>query len=130
MLLEHEEPYTVVRSGQVGLMQHEPYSWEVLGSDFVRLKQVTQGSRLVDQTIKTWLSELSRQEREAFVEALFELLENADIRHLSEAAKPKNLYTILQKLGREDDKTRLMIARVLSRLVWAAAQTLWEDAEE
>ncbi len=131
MLLEHEEPYTVVQSNQAGLMQHEPYSWEVLGSDFVRLGQITEGSRMVDQTIKSWLSELSRQERETFVEALFEILEEADIRHLSEAAKPKNLYTILQKLGREDDKTRLMIARVLSQLVWAAAQTLWErDTED
>ena len=41
MLLEHEEDYTVVDSSQQGLMQHDGFSWEVLGNHFVRLHSVT-----------------------------------------------------------------------------------------
>ena len=35
MLLEHEEPYTIIRSKQIGLLQHDPYSWDILGPNFV-----------------------------------------------------------------------------------------------
>ena len=35
MLLEHEEPYAVVESKQVGLMQHDATSWEVFRNHFV-----------------------------------------------------------------------------------------------
>ena len=63
MLLEHEEPYTVVRSRQLSLLQHDPYSWEVLGGDFIRVEEVDENSRHLDATIKTWLSQTSIQER-------------------------------------------------------------------
>ena len=59
MLLGHEESYTIVQSGLKGLMQHDPYSWEIRDGDFIRLKEITEGSCLVDRTIKTWISELS-----------------------------------------------------------------------
>ncbi len=34
MLLEHEEKYTIVKSTQVGILQHDAFSWEVLGTKF------------------------------------------------------------------------------------------------
>ena len=37
MLLEHEEAYQVVRSTQVGLMQHDGFSWQVKGERFEHL---------------------------------------------------------------------------------------------
>ena len=36
MLLEHAEQYAIVHSGQKGIMQHDPYSWSVLGKEFRR----------------------------------------------------------------------------------------------
>lgn len=42
MLLGHEESYTIVQSGLKGLMQHDPYSWEIRDGDFIRLKEITE----------------------------------------------------------------------------------------
>lgn len=119
MLLEHEEPYTVVRSTEEGLLQHEPYSWEVQGNGFVELRQVTAGSRMVDETIKDWLADLSVEERKNFIDALYEVLRASDVKHIGEITEPKNLYVILQKLGQEDTKTKLMLAGVLIKLIKA-----------
>ena len=47
MLLDHEEDYTVVRSDQSGLFQHSPFSWQILGPDFVEVERVTDASRFV-----------------------------------------------------------------------------------
>lgn len=123
MLLEHEEPYTVVKSSQIGLFQHEPYSWEVREGDFVRLKQVTEGSRMLDQTVKSWLAGLTVKEREDFVDAVYELLQSTDAEHIGELAQPGNIGAILQKLGQQDSKTQWMLFNTMTQLVRAAART-------
>jgi len=74
MLLEHEENYTVVDSSQLGFMQHDGFSWSVMGDHFVTLRQVTRQSHLSDLALQEWLLTLSGEQREAFVDALFKVL--------------------------------------------------------
>lgn len=45
MLLEHEEAYQVVRSTQVGLMQHDGFSWQVKGERFEHLTELAEGGK-------------------------------------------------------------------------------------
>ena len=74
MLLEHEEDYIVVDSSQQGLMQHDGFSWEVLGDHFIRLRSVTRQGRLNDLTLKEWVHNMPLDQREKFVDGLFEVL--------------------------------------------------------
>ena len=74
MLLEHEEDYTVVDSDQLGFMQHDGFSWQVMGDHFIRLRQVTRQAHLSDQELRTWVQSLSVEQRENFVTALFDVL--------------------------------------------------------
>lgn len=71
MLLDHEDDYTVIKSRQHGPLQHYPYSWEVLGPDFVRMKTITSTSRVIDRTLKNWVSGMSIAQREQFVDSLY-----------------------------------------------------------
>ena len=74
MLLEHEEDYTVVDSDQLGFMQHDGFSWQVMGNHFVTLRQVTRQAHLSDQELRKWVHGLSVEQREAFVSAMFDVL--------------------------------------------------------
>jgi len=74
MLLEHEEDYTVVDSDQLGFMQHDGFSWQVMGDHFLRLRQVTRQAHLSDQELRAWVHALPVERREQFVEALFNVL--------------------------------------------------------
>ena len=121
MLLEHEEPYTVVRSRQLSLLQHDPYSWEVLGGDFIRVEEVDENSRHLDATIKTWLSETSIQERSEFVDAVFELLTLGEIDDLRAVILPKNVLRYLRQLS-TDEKMRSVIAKVFADLFRTAVE--------
>ena len=127
MLLEHEEPYTVVRSTEEGLLQHEPYSWEVSGDGFAELTRVTAGSRMVDETVKSWLAGLSDKEREHFADTLYEILRASGAERLSDLTRPGNIFAVLQKLGGEDEKTKKMLIDVLLQLIKAAAGTIYTD---
>lgn len=74
MLLEHEEDYTVVDSDQLGLLQHDGFSWQVMGRGFVTLGRITRQAQLSDTTLRQWLRGMSTEQREKFVHALFTVL--------------------------------------------------------
>lgn len=74
MLLEHEENYTVVDSNQLGFMQHDGFSWEVMGDHFVTLRQITRQGHLNDLELQKWLHTKPVEEREKFVDALFTVM--------------------------------------------------------
>ena len=74
MLLEHEEDYTVVDSNQLGFMQHDGFSWQVMGNHFITLRQVTRQAHLSDQALREWVQGLTVEQREKFVTALFDVL--------------------------------------------------------
>ena len=115
MLLEHEEPYTVVKSRQLSLLQHEPYSWEVLGGGFFTMEEVDGNSRFLDRTIKQWLADTTMDERNAFVDAVYELLTLGEINDLREIILPKNVLRYLRTLS-TDEHLRSVIAREFADL--------------
>ena len=121
MLLEHEEPYTVIRSRQLSLLQHEPYSWEVLGGDFVRMEELDENSRFLDKTIKTWLAGTSMAERNAFVDAVYELLSLGQSDDLRDIILPRNVLRYLRTLS-TDEQLRSVIAREFADLFRTAVE--------
>ena len=124
LLLTHEEPHTVVESSQQGLFQHDLYSWQILGPDFLRLEEVDAGSRLIDRALKDWLAGLTRQERETVVDTLYGLLSCQDAKMVREALEPANLASALRAVREADPKDLLTVASSLGRLARAALRAL------
>lgn len=124
LLLTHEEPHTVVQSSQQGLFQHDLYSWQILGPDFLRLEEVDAGSRLIDRALKDWLAGLTRQERETVVDTLYGLLSCQDAKMVREALEPANLASALRAVREADPKDLLTVASSLGRLARAALRAL------
>ena len=121
MLLEHEEPYRIIRSNQVGIMQHDPYSWQVLGPDFLSMEELTADSRFLDRTFKNWLSGMSNEERSAFFDTVFELLESTGAERAGEIIRPHNVRAYLKTLH-TNDQMRNLLASELVRLASSARQ--------
>ena len=61
-LLNHKEETTIIKSTQMGIMQHDLYSWQVLGAKFVE-DELTNSSEFIDQKITNWLREVSPEQR-------------------------------------------------------------------
>lgn len=116
MLLEHEEPYTVIKSSNIGFMQHDPYSWEIIGKDFIHTDEVTAGSKFIDRAVKNWLAGMTMEERSSFVDTLYELLTAGGATLTAELINPKNVRTYIKALN-EDENKRRIIAEELASLV-------------
>lgn len=126
MLLEHEETYTVIHSGQRGILQHDPYTWEVLGPDFVRLDSITSSSRVIDQTMKRWVAEMDVSQRERFFDALYEILSATNVQTFSELTSGwlKNARAVLHAVKGMDEETRKIVSTTLTMLFSAAKQSV------
>lgn len=74
MLLNHEEDQIVVDSSQTGLLQHDGFSWLVMGNHFVRLSSLTRQSKLSDLALKEWVERMPMEQKVRFVDGLFEVL--------------------------------------------------------
>ena len=122
MLLEHEEPYTVIRSKTVSLLQHDPYSWEVEGRDFVRMQEITPESRFVDTTIKTWFAKMTSQERNQLVDVMFTLLGTGGVENATDILHPRNIRTYLKTLSGDVNMRRVLSSEFQS-LIEAAKKT-------
>lgn len=126
ILLEHEEAYSVIKSRQIGPLQHEPYSWEVQGGGFVHVKEMSAGSQFADRTIKNWIKDMTDQEREDFVEAVFELLSAGGANQISDLLHPKSIHAFLRALKANTQTQRLLAGEFLE-LLRAARETIKEE---
>lgn len=117
-LLNHEEKYTVVKSTQVGIMQHDLYSWQLMRGKFIYLEKVTNGSELVDKTIKDWLKQVSPEQREQFIDILFQILGSTQAKTLSEFNSKgiKNAKVLLTSYKNIDEESKQIINKTISSL--------------
>ena len=118
LALEHEEEFIVIESTERFLMQHDPYSWSVKGAEFVYLEEVTPSGKFLDQTVRGWLAGLSAEQRERFVDAVYELLAHKDVHTLQGTAKYwlANAGELIHNLRSVDDETSEMMQRTLKLL--------------
>lgn len=120
LLLEHEEEVEVVKSSNVGVGQHDAMSWEVLGTTFVYTDRVAEQSLLLDETMKTWLVALDASQREVIVDAVFEILEELNIRTVDDLARIK--FKDIQ----EAVKIKKALPEETQKLLSEAVKLLWK----
>ena len=122
MLLEHEEPYTVIRSKSIGLLQHDLYTWDVLGKHFLPVEEITEGSQFVDATIKTWFADMTNQERGQLVDVMFTLLGSGGADNVYDLLHPKQIKTYIKTLS-SDENLRRVLSAEFTGLIDAARKT-------
>jgi len=74
MLLYDNPSYTVVRSSALGILQHDAMTWQVKDGAFVTVGAVDAASRLTDEAITAWLSQLDMEQRRKLVDTLYEVV--------------------------------------------------------
>ncbi len=114
MLLEHEEPYTIIKSNQLGILQHELYSWELDGPRFVPVEELTADSRFLNQTIRNWLSEMTVEDRYEAVDAVFDLLAAGDVKNVSDILRPQSIFGYLRAMNQNEGIRKVLGEEFLS----------------
>lgn len=125
VLLEHTEDYTVVASSSRAIMQHEPLTWGVLGSRFIRQEARSEFGKASDDVVREWLASLSPQEREKFSNALFDMFtQGGTVQSLEDVRQSE----LLKRLA-ADEKQRGIVSEALRRLMADVKDELLRTAE-
>ena len=131
-LLEHEENVQVVHSFAEGMLQHDGFSWEVRGTEFVHLEDFSQEGKVFEGTMDAWAASLSVEQREAFADALYEVLTGTGAKTLSELneEKLKSAVAILKTYQNLDRETRRALTGALWLLVQVGAKNVAQNMGE
>ena len=115
MLLEHEENYDVVMSTYTGLLQHNAFSWEIMGGRFIYTDSVTAESRRIDNTLKRWLAEISVEKRKQIIDSLYEILSSTNAKTLTELNADK--LALIKAWNALDAESKKIVRRCIALIV-------------
>ncbi len=113
MLLEPVGKRNIISSSARFMNQHNAFNWGVEQTNFIPEK-LSNTAIFIDQTIKTWLAEISLPEREIFIEALFDILGASEGAVILPAAqeKLKDINKVLVKYSNLDNKTKSLLTQL------------------
>ena len=118
MLLEHRANFEIVKSNTLGLLQHDQFTWEIEGNNFIYIEKLTKNARFTDKTLTDWLNHLTEEERERFVDALYSVLSANNLTSIDDfkadwqTAIPATLHALTQL----DGDTKKFILHTLKKL--------------
>lgn len=115
LLLEQEDNYEVVKSNEVGLMQHDPFSWEMLGSSLIRLDKITEESRLIDQKFKEILDDMDAKQKEELVKAIYDTLSATSATTLTDINTDKK--KLIKAWGGLSEENKAIVTKSIKLLI-------------
>ena len=132
MLLEHKEKYMIVKSIEKGIMQHDVYSWQVLGNKFIILREITNGSKFIDKTIKNWLEGLDLQTRQQVIDIVFEIINSTNAKKVADLkfSVMKNAKMILSSYKHLESENKKMIIATITALLEIVKNNAMEEVHK
>lgn len=115
MLLEHGGEYVVVNSRQKSLLQHDPFSWEVMGPHFMPADGMSKTIVAISEAIRTWLGQVGKEDRAQFVHAFCDLIEATGAQTLEELTSEKlqSVQAVVKAYAHMDKDARAHLKEVL-----------------
>ena len=131
MILESRDDFRIVQSDAVGFFQHVPFTWGVDGTDFATQTELNRGAKMFDTTLDRWLRSCTGQEREVFIDTMYELITSSDAKSWAEFQDGfmSNMATFVRDGRNLDEGTKEIMAQAIKNLGEVAGATLRERFE-
>ncbi len=126
MVMDGNEDYKIVKSTSTGIMQHDPFSWELDESGFVTEEKISTSATIMNNTLHNLLTSMSDKERENFVNALFQLIQAANVNTVYdlEKIKLKDLKAFPEITAGLDPKAKKILLDTAKKLVFTPIRRL------
>ena len=132
MLFDNHEPYQVVESSTFGILQHDPFTWELCGGHFVKAKDLNKGRKISNEVLNQWILSLDEQQLEHFVESLFEAVEASGAETLTDFSKQwfQNSLRVMRAFKDMDKETKRQMRKTFASLLRTVSDILSERQKE
>lgn len=118
MIFESDTHYQVVKSRTFGLLQHDPYTWQVVSNHLVKANDVYEPRKKMDNTLNEWILSLDEQQLRTFVDTLYQVITASQASNLIEftAEWKRSMNGMIAALKEVDEKTREMLKEMVKSL--------------
>lgn len=84
MLMGHQTTPEIIKSDSRGVLQHDGFSWQIMGNGFLKANSLTDNAVYLGDVIDEWIAGIDRKKRISFVEDFFSVLEAPGVETVSE----------------------------------------------
>lgn len=119
VLMEHDQ-YITILSKSPTVLQHDPFSWIVIGSHFVYDNDRTISGMQFERVINSWIRAMSPQEREALVENVYDIIISSNAKTLEDLDKKKlkSLFLMSKTFREMGIKKQAQLLFSLSKVIF------------
>lgn len=132
MLFHHFEDFTVVQNSQKFIMQHDPFSWQILGNHFEIQAKLSDGSKFLYKIFNSWFEKLTKQERTEFISTLFNAIESSNVKDFSSFAEHlgRNLIRVLKAFDSNDKSIKKSVRNIITEFLKTTGEAFGESLME
>lgn len=111
VLLSHDGDFEIVESTETGISAHNGYTWEVLGTSFVRCQDFSFRTRVFNDAVHGWADGLDLQQRQELTDAVFGALEATGAKTLTDLTEQKvrKALTAARDLFGDEEQRELFV---------------------
>lgn len=121
ILLKHDARFATIKSHNKGILQHDPFSWDVTRNAFTRVSSRSAARMAQDTALHDRLDALSPAQKQALVEAFFSVLGASGAHTLTEITREgiRSGVAMLKTVQGLDTDTRTHLRTLLGYLLKA-----------
>lgn len=74
MMFEHVNQYKIVKCSADGILQHDPFSWNLMGPEFEAAEAFDEASEIFYTSFNAWANTMTDDERKKFIDSFFSVI--------------------------------------------------------
>lgn len=115
IMFSRGDRYTVVHSDGRGLMQHDMFTWELIGPRFKVLPELSSVGKIHETRFRARMSEMTLEEKKDAVETIFNSIAESGVKTLSELKSESvtKIMSIFKTYGANDKQKRELVKTLL-----------------
>lgn len=119
MLYDRKQPKTVIKAKQFLIMQHDPVSWQIRGTDFEKEEELSEYSYMIWDGLRQFLDKLDLAQREKVVNEVFDAFTRANVNYASDimAGGYKVLLSTIKEMSGVDEDAKQAFSTLIGVVV-------------
>jgi hypothetical protein len=119
IIMEHGGQTNIIESSQSGMMQHDAFSWGVIGPAFSYIKELDKRSIILDGIMKEWIFKMETEQREGFVNAIFGILDQTGIETTSDLLRIRGdkLISFIKSINSKPEEQKKALSKSIKMFI-------------
>lgn len=130
-LLGSSFQHTIVKNSVNGFMQHLSYNWEVARNGFITADKTSKSGNVINKTINGWLEDFNDEERENFVNTVFDVLETStDSNNISALKGIKGYASVIKSIGKLRPDQQGILIDAIKKIARSGKGAIFSDDDK